>query len=322
MSKFDNEIIDMYKNGISVKEIIKVLPCSKQTVYNILNKYNIALNDKHGKRNSGVSKEKVYEMYELYLKGKCTREIGEMYGFTKSYICRLFHEQSLSLRNQAQANRKYNLNENFFDCIDTEEKAYFLGLLWADGTNIVNKNCVEIGLQDRDKHILDSMLKSMEASYPIKCKESKYPGGRDIYSVSIFSEHMSSQLNNIGMVPNKSLVLRFPTCIDESLLHHFIRGVFDGDGYISHGNDYTCEIVGTEAFCIKLKEILLKQGIESKIYNTTLRKETSTRRLYIGKKENVIKFLHYIYEGSSLYLYRKYNIALSKYFNVNNTLTA
>ena len=322
MSKFDNEIVSMYESGISVKEICSLLPCSRQTIYNVLNKYNVSLDYSHGKRNNGVSIEQVYEMYELYLQGKNTREIGEIYNLSKSHISRLFHEQSFILRDQRQTSRKYQLDENFFDSIDTEEKAYFLGLLWADGTNVCKRNCVQIGLQERDKHILEKMVLAMNANSPLKRKKSTYPGGQDIYSVSLFSEHMSMRLNDIGMVPNKSLILKFPTCIPENLIRHFIRGVFDGDGYISHGGDYTCEIMGTEDFCIELQNILSKIGIESKIYNTTLRKETSTRRLYIGKKENVRKFLSYIYDNSSVFMKRKHDIALSKYMSVNNTLTA
>lgn len=322
MSKFDNEIVNMYESGMSVKEILNVLPCSKQTVYDVLNKNNVNLRGKSGKRDDGVSKEQVYKMYELYKQGKNTREIGELYNLSSSYISRLFHQESLKLRDQYETSRRYRFNENFFDCIDTQEKAYFLGLLWADGTNSLEKHCIEIGLQERDKHILEQMLVIMGADYQLRCIKSKYPGGQDIYRVSLFSTHMSNRLNEIGMIPNKSLVLTFPICIPHHLISHFIRGYFDGDGYISHNNDYTCEIMGTENFCITLQSILLKVGINSKIYNTTLRKETSTRRLYIGKKNNVRKFLEFIYTDSTIYIERKHNIALSRYNDRNNTLIA
>ena len=322
MSKFDNEIVSMYQSGISVKEMCRILPCSRQTIYNTLNRHNVKLDYTHGKRNDGVSADKVYGMYELYLQGKSTREIGKIYGFSNSHISRLFHEYSLTLRDQHQTSRKYTLNENFFDSIDTEEKAYFLGLLWADGTNIINRNCIQIGLQETDKYVLETMLSVMDANSPLKCTKSTYSGGKDMYSVSLFSEHMSQRLNDIGMVQNKSLILQFPTCVKLDLMPHFIRGVFDGDGYISRGGDYTCEIMGTEDFCIELQKVLFEAGIESKIYNTTLRKETSTRRLYIGRKENVCKFLCYIYNNCTVYLKRKHDIALSKYINKNNTLIA
>lgn len=322
MSKFDNEIINMYNNEIPVSEIIKILPCCKQTVYDVLNKYHINLRGRSGKRDDGVSDLQIYEMYELYQQGKNTREIGELYNLSSSYVSRLFHQKSFKLRDQHDNSRRYHFDECFFDDIDTQEKAYYLGLLWADGTNILNRNCIQIGLQEKDKYILEHMLIAMNANYTLRCTKSTYPGGQDIYSISLFSEHMSNKLNDIGMIPNKSLILKFPTCVPDNLMSHFIRGVFDGDGYISHGGDYTCEIMGTEDFCIELQRKLLEAGIDSKIYNTTLRKETSTRRLYIGKKDNVRKFLNYIYKNSTIYLERKHEIALSKYKYINNTLTA
>lgn len=322
MSKFDNEIVSMYESGMSVKEILGILPCCKQTIYNVLNMHNVNFRGRSGKRNDGVSKEQVYKMYELYEQGKNTIEIGELYNLSSSYVSRLFHQESLKLRGKHETNRKHWFNENFFDSIDTQEKAYFLGLLWADGTNSLKKHCIEIGLQERDRHILDKMLVVMDADYQLRCIKSKYPGGQDIYKVSLFSEHMSNRLNEIGMVPNKSLVLTFPTCVPYYLISHFIRGYFDGDGYISHNKDYTCEIMGTENFCMTLQSKLLEVGIDSKIYNTTLRKETSTRRLYIGKKNNVCKFLKFIYADSTICIERKYNIALSRYNYINNTLIA
>ena len=322
MSKFDNEIVDMYQNGMSVQEILKIIPCSKQTVYNVLNNHHVEFRGKSGRRKDGVQTEQIYEMYELYTQGKNTREIGEIYNLSMSYVARLFQSESLKLRDQHETSRKYQFNEHFFDSIDTQEKAYYLGLLWADGTNSLKRNCVTIGLQESDKYILEEMLVLMDSNYKLRCTKSAYPGGKDIYSVSLFSEHMSKRLNDIGMVPNKSLILKFPTCVPDNLMPHYIRGIFDGDGYISHRTDYTCEVMGTEDFCIELQRKLLETGIESKIYNTTLHKETSTRRLYIGRKENTYKFLSYIYKYCTVCLKRKYDIALSKYSNINNTLTA
>ena len=42
---------------------------------------------------------------------------------------------------------------------------------------------------------------------------------------------MFSDLNKHGCIQNKSLVLQFPT-ISNSLIPHFIRGYFDGDGSV------------------------------------------------------------------------------------------
>lgn len=50
-----------------------------------------------------------------------------------------------------------NINDSFFEKIDTEEKAYFLGLFYADGCNYINGNAsrVALSLQEDDKKILE-----------------------------------------------------------------------------------------------------------------------------------------------------------------------
>ena len=81
--------------------------------------------------------------------------------------------------------------------------------------------------------------------------------------------------------------------------------------------------MGTESFCLSIQKILFQHDIDSKIYNTTLHKETSTRRLYIGRKDNFKKFINYIYTDATIYLERKYLTAMLKINdNINNSLPA
>ena len=47
------------------------------------------------------------------------------------------------------------INKNFFNKIDTEEKAYFLGFLYADGYNNTDRNSVALSLKEDDKEILE-----------------------------------------------------------------------------------------------------------------------------------------------------------------------
>lgn len=49
--------------------------------------------------------------------------------------------------------RKYSLNESYFEKIDSEEKAYFLGFLFSDGS--VSKYSLNLSLAEVDKEILE-----------------------------------------------------------------------------------------------------------------------------------------------------------------------
>jgi hypothetical protein len=133
---------------------------------------------------------------------------------------------------------------------------------------------------------------------------------------------MSNQLSLLGMVPNKSLILEFPQWMSAELYPHFIRGYFDGDGYVSKNyNNAKLSIVSTKAFCEKVKDIVSKDiGINTHIYLCHKNELTTTRTLQISGRNQIKKFLDYIYNNANLYLDRKYNIYQSLYTDKNNTL--
>ena len=321
---FNQEIVDMYNKGEKSIDIINKLGCSKGYVYKILHDYNVILNHNWNTRESQFKDSDVSAMYELYQTGKCLREIGEKYGITKTTVSFLFKKYGYNTRNSSDSHRKYTIDETFFDNIDTQEKAYCLGLLYADGTNLRRDNSIQIGLQEQDKDLLEKVRIAMNINKPLYFQKNTKSYGQNTYRLEFVSKHMSERLSDIGMVPNKSLILEFPTCVPEELMSHYLRGYMDGDGYISHRkNDYTVEIMGTESFCLSIQKILFQHDIDSKIYNTTLHKETSTRRLYIGRKDNFKKFINYIYTDATIYLERKYLTAMLKInYNINNSLPA
>lgn len=136
--------------------------------------------------------------------------------------------------------RKYNLNEYYFDDINTPNKAYILGFFYADGCNIMNKSTVAMSLEEKDKEILEKIrfeigserkLEFIEQSKR-KDKNNNYHY-KDMWRLLLFSSHICKALDNLGMMPNKSLKLKFPKWLNKNLYSHFIRGYFDGDGSLS-----------------------------------------------------------------------------------------
>ena len=117
-----------------------------------------------------------------------------------------------------------------------DEKAYILGLLWADGYND-GKGKISISLQERDVDILKKIKKEIETDIPLNYRNfSNYrQGWKNQYRLFINSKYMSEKLNSYGMHPNKSLDAIYPDWIDEQLYPHFIRGYCDGDGHIGNG---------------------------------------------------------------------------------------
>jgi hypothetical protein len=209
---------------------------------------------------------------------------------------------------------EYYCNYSFFENIDTEEKAYWLGFIYADGWTEYHKNTnsgyLGIELKRSDVNHLKKFNKSLSGNYPIKehkRKDIEIPN----YFIRINSVKMYNDLIKLGVVPNKTYSLKFPI-IPNHLIKHFIRGFFDGDGCVRIRHRETkkngivsypiCDIVCyVEDFLLSIREILFEKKIYSYIYY-----DNNIPRLYINSMESNIKFLKYIYQDANIYLDRKY----------------
>lgn len=212
--------------------------------------------------------------------------------------------------------QKYQINENYFNKIDTEDKAYFLGLLYADGYNNEEKYCISINLQELDKDILEKFKISIESNRPLSYiiyKNKKYDNcnRQNQFKLNISNKKLSKQLSRLGCVQRKSLILKFPTKkqVPNKYLKDFIRGYFDGDGGFSLYYDknnwrkMTAEIISSEYFCYSLKDFLTKK-LNIGIW---INKSKKAKTLKISGTNQVMKFLDWIYKDSKVYLNRKYN---------------
>jgi hypothetical protein len=123
-----------------------------------------------------------------------------------------------------------NLKENFFDEIDTEEKAYFLGLMISDG-NVFNDETgrqasISITLDSNDKYILEAFQSALGANTSVA------HDGRGCSQIAVRSNKMAETLAGYGVVPRKSHITYLPLNIPKDKFSHLIRGIFDGDGSI------------------------------------------------------------------------------------------
>lgn len=267
--------------------------------------------------------QQLSEIKDLYLSGDSSVNIGKKYGVSHKVILKALHNMGVDV-NRKNSIRKYKLNESFFDCIDNEIKAYILGLLWADGHNEINKGTIVISLQEEDKDILDKINYAL--NYDRKLEFIDYSNKNDYgyhyknqYRLSIFSNHMSNILANLGMISNKSLCLTFPD-IPKVYYRDFIRGYFDGDGslyqnIINQNNKHVeVTITSTENFCLKIKQICFEElGLNAHIYDASCHNGI-TKVFCIGGRNVCKLFLDWIYENATIYMNRKYK-RYCEYYN-------
>ena len=316
-------IIDLYDSGMKQIEIAKMYNVTSTTIANVLS------NEKkqRGIRTTQVTEEEVSKMYDLYISGKSMNEIAKIFEVSESCVNYNFSKRGFQIRDLSAACSKYCIDEHYFDEIDTPNKAYILGLLYADGCHVSNKDVIQIALQEQDVEILNRIKNELRTDRPLYFISSEYSPltKNNQYRLAITNKHIANTLNSYGLRSRKSLILEWPAWMEESLCQHFIRGYFDGDGCI-YFNQKTHEckiyIVSTEMFCNSMKEILLNLiGVNSSIVQASKSKSV-TKVLNIGGNRQVYKFLNWLYSDSDLRIerkYKKYLDFIQYYENINNS---
>lgn len=214
----------------------------------------------------------------------------------------------------------YKFNEHYFDKIDTPEKAYILGFLYADGNVCSKYNRIKLSLQDTDFDILENIRKEMEVEKPLLFydRNTKNPNHKNTYELVVYSKHMCKVLNELGCIDRKSLTLQFPKNIDDNLMQYMILGYFDGDGSIHIGNQNGygayASFTSSYDFCLGLQNYLKEKiNLESKCVHAPTNELTGILR--INKQNEVKKLCDYMYKDASLYMKRKYDKYYNKFYN-------
>lgn len=221
----------------------------------------------------------------------------------------------LSKNNLSRPKKRQDIDHSFFKCIDSEEKAYWLGFIFADGnvsdyTKGTHKYCLEITLKSSDKSHLIKFKEAIGYSGDIS---DRVQGNYKSCRISFSSKELILDLIEHGCTPRKSLTLEFPSSVPDCYMRHFIRGYFDGDGSVNcyHAEGSTrpkinISILGTNMFLSDLQEFLYNVlGLtKNKIYSNKTKGEAME---YKKAWKQAVIFLHYIYDDSTIYLDRKYN---------------
>lgn len=243
------------------------------------------------------------------------KELSKMTGIGQNRIMSILKIKQVKLRPLGSHKSYYEkINHNYFKIIDDEHKAYWLGFLYADGYNNEKFYQIEITLKDEDKYILEELKKDCESIYDIKYKEVSlngkiFPCNR----LTLYSKEISQDLKKLGCIQKKSLIIKFPTekQVPDNLIHHFMRGYFDGNGSIS-GNKFM--LSSTKDFLDEYIKVLRNNTDISKAGYFSI--DGQGHRWSHGSKRDLKKIFDYLYKDATIYLHRKYN----KFVKNNNSL--
>ena len=267
-----------------------------------------------------LSHQEKNELFRMYETGNYTgKQLSEIFPISDVAINALLRRNGYDAKSASELKRKYPIQEDFFDKIDTEEKAYVLGLLYADGWNQTERNVVGIGLKESDKEILDKITALIQPTKPLQYvstsnqrQKTGFENSQNQYRLIIANKHISQRLVELGCGKAKTHNLTFPTKeqVPSCLIRHFVRGYFDGDGSVSDGRTPQVDIIGTTDFLLPLQDILFKELSFNKTVLNQRHKnvDNNIRSLQIGGNKQCIKFRDWLYEDATIFLKRKKEI--------------
>jgi len=242
-----------------------------------------------------------------YVEGKNTHEIAKELNTYNTSIRRVLLRHKIKLRNRSEAQIT---TKNVFANLNDEQTQYWLGMLAADGTIGNKEYLVSLELQNKDLNHLQKYCNFLGISF----KKIKYPKYNTIgYRASFKNKEINLYLKSLGITDNKSKTIN----IKFNFNNHFIRGVFDGDGYVRliNKNKASYEIATMSVdFKNQICEYLNNVNIEH-TYN--LRKD-GIYIIGVYTQSEVRKFYDLIYNNATVFLERKKSVICPLYEEIQS----
>lgn len=238
-----SDIITSYKRGESIVSISNRFGVDRGTIIRRLTDEGIYVIPPYNRYT--ITEKWENKLIELYNSGYSCEMIADIYGMGAMTIWNYLQKLGINTKPV-----RYKFNYNYFDIIDTEAKAYWLGFISTDGN--VYKNTLKIGLSIKDSDHLKKFLMDVDSNHPVLIYN-------DCAEVKLTSNVLVNTLLKYGIVPNKSLILKPYYDIPPHLARHYWRGFIDGDGHLgirrSHDSYYypIISLAGTKEVCEQFK---------------------------------------------------------------------
>ena len=170
-----------------------------------------------------VDAETKNKIIEAYKNNMSLREIEKEFKVLRATVSKFLEEQNIK-KIKGNHYRKYFHDFDFFENIDTEEKAYWLGFMFADGYIVNHENrygedSFGLTLAEDSLDSIEKFKKSLHATNPILYDNSKSIGQPQA-KIVLTSQKTVNDLIDKGCVKQKSLILQPPKKVSEKLPVH------------------------------------------------------------------------------------------------------
>jgi len=227
-------------------------------------------------------------------------QCGSVFSFNPGNARQIFCSNQCNI-----LSRTHEADRDFFKTVDTEAKAYALGLMFSDGCIYSAGNRKYINFSSKDHELVETFRALLKSEHNIY-------QSRGSYSIVIGGQELYDDLRRWGLEERKSWEDYGIPKIPKELLRHFLRGIYDGDGCI-----FLSEIQGrytylhialtcaSPRFLREVKQVLEENSISCQ----KIRKDRANYRLQVGDQSSVKKMVEYLYRSSNYFLKRKRDVA-------------
>lgn len=248
------------------------------------------------------------EILNLFKQGNSLSKISKQLNISRKKVTKVVKDANLPIPKHT-----YLYNDNVFENIDTEEKAYWLGFIYADGCigKVRNSGYLEISLKGSDiEHLNKFALFICNTTRIVRTKKVLFNGKTyDCCRVTVNNTKIYSDLVALGLTERKSLTIKFPHHIETDLLRHFIRGYVDGNGCI-YLKSFSINITtGSSDFLNSLVRSFNKE-LNVPVKSISSKKDSTAYTVYYYG-ENSQKILTWLYSDCNIALDRKYKNAFA-----------
>lgn len=252
-------------------------------------------------------KKREHELVDMYYNQHLsTKDIAKKYNVAGVTISQNMRRMGYQLRHvgKERVNAKYKVNSNFFHKIETEEQAYVLGFFLTDG-HLSKSGNLMFTLHQQDRDILEQINTALQSTYQI------YPCRDKYVSLVITDQIITQDLRHMGFTNHKTFdtniqdVIRF---VDPSVMAHFIRGMFDGDGSIQY---YKYPYIKKHQFHFGYTGLLNVVQFVYQFLNLHTQLTQETDVIYTCTTKciaDIIRIKSILYTDATIFCHRKYQI--------------
>lgn len=231
-----------------------------------------------------------------------------MLNVSERSFSRVLAEQGINTR----IKQRYKiLNENYFDVIDTEFKAYVLGLICADGyVGLYNDFTLVFSDVYMDGYkMLQCIQKELLSDIPIHHRYGL--DGHGHYELKFSNKHIVQQLNNLNITYKKLETRTKIPPMPNDLKRHFVRGLFDGDGSIctyfekdikgEYKQRYDLQFLGNPLLLSEVAGLIEKELQQPIFKSRDIRKIPNFGAIISRSKKRIVLIRDYLYNNSQYY---------------------